>query len=141
VSSLALRWLAPFSGTGPVLFAKTAVTTTALTTLVWFVVTLLTGPEPQPKLIEFYRKVRPDVRGWRPVARQVSGVTPTDDLGRNLAAWLLGCAMVYLALFGIGRFVLGAHGQGLGLALGSVVCAVLLRANLRKSWGVETTES
>jgi SSS family solute:Na+ symporter len=129
------------SGTGPVLFAKTAVTTTAVTTLVWFVVTLLTGPEPQPKLIEFYKKVRPDVRGWRPIAALASEVTPTVDLGRNLASWVLGCAMVYLALFGIGRFVLGAHTQGLCLAAGSVVCALLLRSNLRKGWTVEPTES
>ena len=85
--------------------------------------------------------MRPDVRGWRPVAKLVQEVRPTVDLGRNLAAWLLGCAMVYLALFGIGRFVLGAHAQGLALALGSVICALLLRVNLRKSWGVEPQES
>ena len=128
-------------GTGPVLFAKTAVTTTAVTTLVWFIVTLLTGPEPEAKLIEFYKKVRPDVRGWRPVAALVSDVTPTVDLGRNLASWILGCAMVYLALFGIGRFVLGARAQGLGLAAGSVVCAMLLRSNLQKGWAAEPSES
>jgi solute:Na+ symporter, SSS family len=109
--------------------------------LVWVVVTLITGPEPESKLIEFYKKVRPDVRGWRPVAKLVPAVTPTIDLGRNLAAWLLGCAMVYLALFGIGRFVLGGYAQGLGLALGSVVCAFLLRANLRKSWVTEPIEA
>jgi hypothetical protein len=131
----------PFSGSGPVLFAKTAVTTTVITTLVWVMVTLITGPEPEPKLIEFYKKVRPDVRGWRPVAKLVPAVTPTIDLGRNLAAWVLGCAMVYLALFGIGRFVLGGYAEGLGLALGSVVCAFLLRANLQKSWRAEPIES
>jgi Na+/proline symporter len=141
VSSFGLRWIAPFSGSGPVLFAKTAVTTTAVTTLVWVIVTLCTGSEPEPKLVEFYKKVRPDVRGWRPVAKLVPEITPTVDLGRNLTAWLLGCAMVYLALFGIGRFVLGAHGEGVGLVLGSVVCAFLLRGNLRKSWGVEPVES
>jgi len=141
LSSVFLRWVVPFSGSGPVLFAKTAVTTTAITTLVWVVVTLITGPEPEVKLIDFYKKVRPDVRGWRPVAKLAPSVTPTVDIGRNLAAWLLGCAMVYLALFGIGRFVLGSHAQGLGLALGSVVCAFLLRSNLRKSWRAEPIEA
>ncbi len=140
VTSFALRWVVPFSGSGPVLFAKTAVTTTAITTLVWVIVTLLTSPESEPKLLEFYKKVRPDVRGWRPVARLVPAVTPTVDLGRNLTAWILGCGMVYLALFAIGRFVLGAYGQGLLLALGSVICALLLRLNLRKSWGVESQQ-
>src|ERR1700733_6066601 len=141
VSSVLLRWVVPFAGSGPVLFAKTAVTTTLITTLVWVVVTLITGPEPEAKLIEFYKKVRPDVRGWRPVAKLAPSVTPTVDIGRNLAAWLLGCAMVYLALFGIGRFVLGGYAQGLGLALGSVICAFLLRANLRKSWIAEPIQA
>jgi hypothetical protein len=137
VTSFALRWVVPFSGSGPVLFAKTAVTTTAITTLVWIIVTLVTSPESESKLLDFYRKVRPDVRGWRPVARLVPDVAPTTDLGRNLAAWMLGCGMVYLALFAIGKFVLGAHTQGLGLAFGSVICGLLLRLNLRKSWSME----
>jgi hypothetical protein len=140
VTSFVLHWVAPFSGRGPVLFAKTAVTTTAITTLVWVVVTLITGPESEARLVEFYRKVRPDVRGWRPVAKLVPEVKPTVDLGRNLAAWLLGCAMVYLALFGIGRIVLGARGHGLILLLGSAACALGLGANLRHSWGVEPAD-
>jgi solute:Na+ symporter, SSS family len=141
VVSLALRWIAPFTGTAPVIFAKTAVATTAITTLVWVVVTLLTAPEPETRLVEFYRKVRPDVRGWRPVARMVPDITPTVDLGRNLLAWILGCAMVYLALFGIGRFVLGSHAQGLALALLSAACAFALRANLRRGWAGDPAEA
>jgi Na+/proline symporter len=140
-ASVVLHLTSPFSGSGPVLFAKTAVATTAITTLVWVIVTLVTSPEPQPKLVDFYEKVRPDVRGWRPVAKLVPQVTPTIDLGRNLMAWLLGCAMVYLALFAVGRFVLGARAQGLGLALASAVCAILLRSNLRQSWRAEPDES
>jgi Na+/proline symporter len=141
VVSLALRLLAPFSGTSPVLFAKTAVATTAITTLVWVVVTLLTSPEPETRLVEFYRKVRPDVRGWRPVARIAPDVPPTADLGRNLLAWLLGCAMVYLALFAVGRLVLGAHRQGLILLLLSGMCALALRANLKGSWREDPAEA
>jgi solute:Na+ symporter, SSS family len=140
VASLVLHWTAPFTGSAPVLFAKNAVATTVITTLVWIVATLVTSPEPEPKLIEFYKKVRPDVRGWRPVARLATGIPATIDLGRNLRAWILGCAMVYLALFAVGRFVLGARGQGLMLALGSAVCAFLLRANLRKGWIAEPEE-
>src|SRR5271165_198609 len=140
-SSITLRWIAPFGGTGPVVFAKTAVTTTAVTTLVWVVVTLLTSPEPEPVLRAFYSKVRPDVRGWQPVAQLVPNVVPTRDLGRNLLGWFLGCAMVYLALFGVGRFVLGAHTHGLLLLLFSGVFALALRANLRRGWSAEPIES
>jgi SSS family solute:Na+ symporter len=111
VVSFTLHWAAPFSGSGPVLFAKTAVATTAITTFVWIVVTFLTSPEPETKLREFYKKARPDVRGWGPVAKLVPEVTPTKDLGRNLISWLLGCAMVYLALFAIGPLRARPWGQ------------------------------
>ncbi len=133
VVSLGVRVVAPFAGTGPVVFAKTAVTTTAVTTLVWVIVTLLTPPEPEQRLVDFYRKVHPDVRGWKPVAKLVSDVAPTRDLGRNLLSWFLGCAMVYLALFGIGKFVLGNHLHGLVLLGFSAACALGLRANIHRS--------
>ena len=138
VVSLGVRLVAPFAGTGPVVFAKTAVTTTAVTTLVWVIVTLLTPAEPEKRLVDFYRKVRPDVRGWKPVAKLVTDVAPTRDLGRNLLSWFLGCAMVYLALFGVGRFVLGAHLHGLVLMLLSGAFALALGANLRRGFGAGT---
>ena len=140
VTSFAIRWGAHFSGSGPVLFAKTALATTLFTTLVWVIVTLLTSPEPEGRLVEFYRKVRPDVRGWRAVAQLVPDVPPTVDIGRNLLAWVLGCAMVYLALFGIGRFVLGARVAGVAFILGAVACGLALRNNLRNSWSAESIE-
>jgi SSS family solute:Na+ symporter len=138
VVSLGVRLLAPFAGTGPVVFAKTALTTTVVTTLVWVIVTFLTPPEPEKRLVDFYRKVHPDVRGWKPVAKLVSDVAPTRDLGRNLLSWFLGCAMVYLALFGIGKFVLGNHLYGLVLLAFSAACALGLRANIHRSLGVDT---
>jgi TM2 domain-containing membrane protein YozV len=50
----------------------------------------------------------------------------TRDLGKNLLAWALGCAMVYAALFGIGKLCLGAPGTGMVLLALSAVCAALL---------------
>src|SRR5438309_3558220 len=102
-----LRWAAPFSGSNPVVFAKTALVTTLVTTLVWLIVTFATAPEPQNVLLDFYRSVRPHVSGWQPIARLAPEIVPTRDLGRNLASWILGCAMVYLALFGLGHVLLG----------------------------------
>ena len=135
VVSVLLRWLAPFSGTGPVVFAKTALTTTVVTTLVWMIVTLVTKPEPEEVLLKFYRAVRPHVSGWQAVARLAPEVPPTRDVGRNLLSWVLGCAMVYLALFGLGRVLLGPMGQGIALLFASGVCAAALYANLaRQGW-------
>jgi SSS family solute:Na+ symporter len=110
----------PFSGSDPVVFAKTTLCTTGITTLVWLVVTLLTPAEPGQTLVDFYRRVRPDVRGWRPIAK-VSGVEEiTQDLGANLVSWLTGCVFVYTALFCIGQLCFGRMASALGLGL---VCA------------------
>jgi len=135
VVTLTINAYHPFHGNSPVLFAKTALATTAVTTIVWLAVTLLTPSEPQATLESFYRKARPDVRGWQPVAQQIKekdgvrAVRPTRDLGRNLAAWLLGCAMVYLCLFGTGKLLLGHAGQGIVLLVLGVLCACALYRN------------
>jgi len=117
---------APFQGSDPVVFAKTTLCTTAITTIVWLLVTLLTAAEPQATLIEFYKKVRPDARGWRPIA-QASGVEEiAPDLGKNLVSWIIGCVFVYAALFAIGQICFGRMASGAALALVSVACGVAL---------------
>ncbi|MGZ4819854.1 MAG: hypothetical protein ACXVZJ_14590, partial [Terriglobales bacterium] len=126
----------------PVVFAKTALTTTVITTIAWVAVTLLTKPEPERVLASFYRKTRPDVRGWRPIARLTPEVTANRDLGRNLIAWLLGCAMVYLALFGLGKLILNQPVLGIALLAGSAVCAFALhKEQSRRGWGAETEQA
>jgi SSS family solute:Na+ symporter len=115
-----------FSGSGPVVFAKTTLATTAVTTAVWVAVTLLTPAEPSEVLLRFYRKVRPHAAGWRHIAALAPELPETRDLGKNLLAWVLGCAMVYAALFGIGRVCLGQTGSGVALLAMSTACAALL---------------
>jgi Na+/proline symporter len=110
----------PFLGSDPVVFAKTTLCTTGVTTLVWLAVTLLTPAEPEKTLVDFYNRVRPDVRGWGPVARASGIGEATRDLGTNLSSWLIGCVFVYSALFSIGQFCFGRMGPGLFLGL---VCA------------------
>jgi Na+/proline symporter len=102
----------PFSGSVPIVFAKSILVTVAVTTVVWLVTTFLTRPEPDSKLIEFYRRVRPEVAGWKHIAAQAPEIPPTHDSWYNLLDWGLGCLMVYMALFGVGKLLLGAPGLG-----------------------------
>ena len=116
----------PFSGDSVVLFAKNSLATTAATSIVWIVVTFLTQPEREDVLVKFYRQVRPYVGGWKPVAQLAQEVPPTRDLGRNLLSWGLGCGMVYLALFGSGKMLLGHVGLGSVLLVFAAICAAML---------------
>ena len=85
----------------------------AVTSVVWLAVTYLTAPEPESKLLEFYRRVRPGVTGWKQVAALAPEVPASRDGWYNLMEWLLGCLMVYMALFGIGKLLLGSTGLGI----------------------------
>ena len=134
---IALHMFNLFSGGGPVDFAKTALTSTGITTVVWIVVTLFTKPEPQEKLLRFYREVRPDVRGWKPVAAFAPEIVATRDLGTNLVTWIVGCALVYSTLFSTGYFILGHALRGIVLALIALSSIYILRMQLKKSWQEE----
>ena len=83
----------------------------ALTTAVWFGVTMATRPTETAVLQSFYDRVRPFARGWR---RAIE--TRPDQPGSATAAllaWILGCAAVYAALFGTG---MALYGRGLEAA-------------------------
>jgi len=134
--SIGLRVTGFYPGNSAVDSAVRALLTTAVTTVVWVLVTFVTKPEPQQTLLDFYRKTRPDVRGWKAIAQIAPDVQPTRDLGRNLVAWVLGCAMVYLALFGLGRALIGPVWKGIVLLIASGICAAALYVNILKTgWG------
>ena len=123
-----------FTGSGTVIFAKTALTTTLATSLVWILVTFATAPEPNGILIAFYRKVRPDVTGWGPIAALAPEIVRTHDLGRNLWCWILGTVMVYAALFGVGKLLLRHYGLGMGLVIVSALAALQMTRELARTW-------
>jgi Na+/proline symporter len=132
VVSVSIHFAQPFQGPAPIVFAKSALTTTGITTLVWLVVTMLTPAESTAVLTAFYRKVRPHAAGWRPVAALAQDVPPTRDLGRNLGSWLLGCVMVYSALIGVGKLLLGVHAVGSALVGMAIVSGWLLYGQISR---------
>ncbi|HEB54643.1 MAG TPA: sodium:proline symporter [bacterium] len=94
--------------------------------LVWLVATFATRPERPEVLVAFYRKVRPDGPGWRPVAAQAPEVRPDGNLAASLLCAVLGTAVIWLVLPGVGALIFGELGQGMGLVGGAAVCAFAL---------------
>jgi Na+/proline symporter len=113
ITTALLRAVIHIQGTEATVFAKSILLTVAVTSLVWLAVTYLTTPEPQSKLLDFYRRVRPGVSGWKRIAALAPEVPPSRDGRYNVMDWVLGCLMVYMTLFGIGKLLLGSVGLGI----------------------------
>jgi len=135
VTTIFLRALHPFTGSDSLVFGKSILLTVALTSACWIIATILTRPEPDSKLVEFYRRVKPSVAGWKRIAALAPEVPPSRDGWYNLIDWLLGCVMVYMALFGIGKLLLGASGLGLTFLAISAGCGYAIYWDFsRRGW-------
>ena len=127
---LKLKW----SGDDPRQFAYIMLVTVGITTVVWLAVTFMTQPEPSEKLISFYRRVRPEGPGWTHIAAE-AGLSESHAKGRlslQFANWILGCAMIYGSLFGIGKLIFKEWGLGLLYLLIAIVAGVLITRNLSR---------
>ncbi|MFI5092954.1 MAG: sodium:solute symporter family protein [Candidatus Acidiferrales bacterium] len=124
-----------FAGNSSVVFAKTALITTAVTTFVWLVTTLITKPEPEAKLVQFYRRVRPTIHGWRHIAALAPEVTPVRDFSANTFDWIMGCALVYCTMFSIGEFALHEWLMGILLLVAAALSGYFIYWSLsRRGW-------
>ncbi|MFQ5898923.1 MAG: sodium:solute symporter family protein [Candidatus Methylomirabilia bacterium] len=129
VLSLALQFGLGLSPDDPRGFAWLMLWTVAGTTAIWLTVMFLTPAEPLPHLQRFYAKVTPGGPGWRAVA----GTEPVTGPGFGLSGlfdWVLGCAVVYLGLFGIGSLLLGRPGRGVAFVVAALLLTVWILRDL-----------
>ncbi len=118
----------------PIQFAQLILITVAITTAVWLATTFLTSAESDATLVGFYRRVRPSA-GWGPIARLAPEVKVSHDLSRNLIDWICGCALIYGALFGIGKMILKDFASGVAFfAIAAVAGAIIFRDLNRRGW-------
>ncbi len=107
-------------------FAYLMLTTVGVTTAAWLIATFATRPEPWETLEKFYALSRPAGPGWRPVAERLpagEAVVITDSLRQQFINWLLGCTLVYAALFGLGYLLFKEWKEGIVLTVLAAACA------------------
>ena len=114
--------------------------TVAVTTVVWIAVTMLTRPTDPATLVSFYRLVRPAGPGWRNIRAQAGVDASPDSLAQALLGWVLGCTLVYAALFGAGSFLYGENAQGMVWLVVFVLSAAGIIQLLRRLWATPANE-
>jgi Na+/proline symporter len=106
--------------------------TVGASAFVWIVVTFLTKPVSEEKLIAFYRRVRP-YGAWGRIAKK-AGVEPPHGLAGLVVNWLAGTVMVLALTLSVGKFLLGSSHEGwIYLAAAAAGAAVISREVLRRT--------
>ncbi len=118
-----------------VAFPETLFYIVGVTTVVWIVVTFLTKPVAEERLIQFYRRVHPGGIGWRRVARAVPDVTGDSNFAWLFLDWVCGVFLVYAVLFGVGKIIFGELLLGVSLLLMSLLAGGIIYWDLsRRGW-------
>jgi hypothetical protein len=52
-------------------------------------------------------------------------------LARDFVNWVAGCALIFAAMFGVGKLILGESLAAAGYLAAGVVCSVVIGKNLR----------
>lgn len=72
---------------------------TGITTIVWIIVTFLTKPTDEEKLLSFYKLIHPGGKLWKKISIKLPEVKGDEGFLRNLINWMLGITFVYSSLF------------------------------------------
>lgn len=116
-------------------FAWIIIVTVSITTAVWLLTTYLTKPETDEVLVQFYRRTRPSLAGWRHVAALAPDVKPSTDGWYNAMDWIAGCALIYGLLFGVGKLILKEWTPGaILLTIGMLGVIVIYWDFSRRGW-------
>jgi solute:Na+ symporter, SSS family len=130
--SLYLQLVVGWDGDRPRDFAYLMLVTVAATTVGWLAATWLTRPEPDDTLRRFYRQVRPHGPGWKPIAAAMEPLDIPGSLQIEIVNAIVGCVMVYAALFGVGELLLRSAVVGGVLLVVSAAAAAVIARNLRR---------
>ena len=115
-----------------------------ITSIVWVTVTFLTKPETDETLRRFYKKTTPGGPGWARILNTFPDTSFIEKENKKkwtvpsgILAMILGCFMVYGAMFATGNFLYGNYKLASGLLL-LVIFSVFLLIKLWKNNKIST---
>ena len=105
----------------------------AVTTVSWMLVTLITPPDSDERLFDFYRRIRPGGPGWEHIRNKAQAASVELGVGSDRSGILVGvvcmvagCAGTYGILFGTGFWLYGQSVSAmLSMAIALVSCVVV----------------
>ncbi len=104
--------------------------TAGVSTACWVVVTLVTPPTDEGKLIAFFERVRPGTPWWKPIAEQ-SRVSVERMGWSDVTGWFAGLVFIYAAMFGVGKVILAEWAVGfVCLAVAAAAGVVVFRGSV-----------
>jgi len=137
VASTLLQTVFGLDSGKPLDFAYLMLITVGFSSVVWVSTTLLTPPESEKVLVNFYRAVRPGGRLWGAIAHKAGTLSTQSPLSRDFLDWIAGCVVVYCSLFGIGKMLLGdAWEGGLFFLVGGIAFGWIFSDLSRRRWEV-----
>ncbi len=113
-------------------FEPTLIIIVVWSTMVWLVVTFLTKPTSNEKLLVFYEKVHPGGAGWKHIASQLPHVEGDKGFGLMFVNYISGCVLVLFSLFGIGRLIFQLYWQAAIFFLIACIAGIIIYRNLSK---------
>jgi solute:Na+ symporter, SSS family len=144
IVSVFLQLYVKWNSDDPRQYAYLMLTTVSITTAVWIIVTMLTSPEPDSKLVAFYQKVRPEGAGWMSLVNR-AGLTRSHASGgltAEITNWILGCLLIYSSLFAIGKIIFQEWKSALIFSAVAVITGALITRNVsRIDWQGEDLEA
>ena len=110
-----------------------------ITSVIWITVTYMTPAEDKSVLQTFYQKIQPGGPGWKKVIDEAEkeNINITDDsqgwsVPSGITAMLLGCVMIYAAMFATGYWIYGDYIRASIITTISTVFAALLVRTWKK---------
>jgi len=113
-------------------FAFKLLINTAITSILWIIVALITQPEPDAQAITFYQKMRIASPGWNSVAKKL-GITPEKgEFKANLVATVICIVFLYSLLLAIGNAVFQRWTWSLACGLVTIIAGFNLQKAMKR---------